>query len=121
MAVPDDIPAAAAGSAGLAARRVRALQIAVVAINVLVLIGLIAVFSRMFYLSSQPGGKAAWVPEARLPLPAGAAVRNVSLSGDRLLVHYDAAAVGASGIVIFELATGKVLSRVELVPGPRRE
>jgi hypothetical protein len=78
----------------------------------------------MFYLSSQSGGKAVWVPEARLPLPAGAAVRGVSLSGDRLLVQYEASHAGTGGgggVVILDLATGKVLSRVELVPGARRE
>ena len=48
-------------------------------------------------------------------LPAGAQVRGLALQGDRLAIHYDTAA--GSGIAVVDLATGRTLSRVQLVPG----
>ncbi|MGH6814293.1 MAG: hypothetical protein ACREC6_01165 [Hyphomicrobiaceae bacterium] len=115
--LPDDAPAA---GGALKSGQVRALQIAVVTVNILILIGLIAVFARMFYLSSQPSGKVpAWVPEARLALPAGAAVHGVSLSGDRLLVHYGTAD-GGRNVAILDLPSGKVLTRVDLGDAERK-
>ena len=44
--------------------------------------------------------------------PAGATVRNLSLSGNRLAVHYDAPSGG--GIAIVDLATGRTVQRIEL-------
>jgi hypothetical protein len=57
-------------------------------------------------------------PGVRLALPDGAQVRSMSLSGDRLAVHFDAP--GGGGIAIVDLASGQAVSRIELVPEPPR-
>jgi hypothetical protein len=54
----------------------------------------------------------------RAEIPAGATVKTMALAGDRLAVHFDAPAGG--GILVIELASGEVVSRVELVPAPPR-
>lgn len=102
---------------------VRALKIAVVVMGIMIVLGVLAVIGRIVYLANQrsaqgvsavPAGSARLSANARLALPAGAQVRQISLSGDRLAVHYEAA--GASGIAVLDLATGAVLSRVDVVP-----
>lgn len=100
---------------------VRALKIAIVVMGVMIVLGLITIIGRMIYLASQGGRQpsatavsARLAPAMRLALPAGAQVRHVSLSGDRLAVHFEGPA--GAGIAILDLATGGQLSRVELVP-----
>lgn len=100
---------------------VRALKISIVVMGVMIVLGLITIIGRMIYLASQGGrpssapAVSAWIaPAARLALPAGAQVRHVSLSADRLAVHFEGPA--GAGIAILDLATGAQLSRIELVP-----
>jgi hypothetical protein len=47
---------------------------------------------------------------AGLQLPAGAQVRSISLSGDRLAVHYEAQ--GSEGVAVIDLATGQPVASV---------
>lgn len=100
----------------------RNLKILVAALAVLIVIGVFTVIGRIIYLASrggvQSGSAAVVASNPRLALPAGATIRSLSMNGDRLAVHYDA--VSGSGIAVMDLATGKVLSRVELVPEPPR-
>lgn len=91
-------------------------------LNVVILLGLAAVFARMFYIASRSDGNQGKAPSIiqpgiRLPLPPGAEVGNVSLSGDRLAVSYSVE--GKPGVAILDLATGKVASTIELDTGPR--
>ena len=116
---PDSGGARSAGDAGLQ----RMLKVAIVAMGVMVVAGLLTVIGRIVYLASQDGQQAstasgAIAPAARLGLPEGASVRSVALSGDRLAVHYDAP--GGSGIAILDLASGRALSRVDIVQEPAR-
>jgi hypothetical protein len=103
---------------------VRALKIAVVAMGIMIVIGVLVVIGRIVYLASQgprpatasgavPTG-ARLAPASRLALPGGATVRQITLFGDRLAVHYEGPAGG--GIAILDLASGSVLSRVDIVP-----
>lgn len=100
----------------------RNLKIVVVAMGLLIVLGVLAVVGRIIYLASRGGAQStssgAIASAPRLALPAGAAIRSLSMSGDRLAVHFDAST--GSGIAVIDLATGKVLSRVELVPEPPR-
>ena len=113
----------------LNAGQVRLLKIAVVAMGLMILAGLAAVAGRVIYLASgaqKQAGTSGAVPAAatgtglrlmsaaRLALPALAVVRNLALSGDRMAVHFESPA--GSGIAIVDIATGAVVSRVELVP-----
>jgi len=113
----------AADAGPLGGGQVRALKIAIAVMGVLIVVGLLTVIARIIYLAGKPKAQPASagsivVPDARLALPAGAAIRQVSLSGDRLAVHYEAPA--GAGIAILDLATGRVLSRVQVVPDPPR-
>jgi phage shock protein PspC (stress-responsive transcriptional regulator) len=98
----------------------RNLKIAVIAMGVLIVLGVLTVIGRIIYLASRPAGQVTTLAASpRLALPAAASVRSVALSGDRLVVHYDAPT--GSGISVLDLASGRVLTRVELVPEPPRQ
>lgn len=105
-------------------RHVRMLRVAVIAMGVILIVGLAAVVARVVYLVGRGGSKASLTAESTLKdralvtLPSGAVVRNVSLSGPHLAMQYDAPS--GSGIVILDLATGKVISRVDLAAGGPR-
>ncbi len=104
---------------------VRWLKFAVIAMGIMIVVGLLVVIGRIVYLASNPprqgssasagtyaGGRIA--PAATLAVPAGSVIRQISLSGDRLAIHYEG--TGGSAVAIVELATGSVLSRVQIVP-----
>ncbi|MFM1815095.1 MAG: hypothetical protein RLZ98_1790 [Pseudomonadota bacterium] len=102
---------------------VRALKIVIVVMGVMIFAGLALVAARIIQLSSTPRtetasatGTVTMVDRARIAVPAGATIRNVALSGQRLVVHYDAPT--SSGILIMDTATGKTLSRIDIVPEP---
>jgi len=94
----------------------RNLKIIVIALGVLLFAGLAVIIGRIIYLASrqpvQPPVVAieALSAEQTMQLPAGADVRSISLSGDRLAVHY--IADGREGIAVLDLKTGKPLARV---------
>lgn len=102
-------------------RHVRMLKIAVIAMGVVLVLGFIAVIARIVYLvargneTSHATGVSQPIREnTRLALPAGATVRNLSLSGGRLAIHYDG--LTGSGIVVLDLQTGAAVSRIHIVP-----
>ena len=107
------------------------LKFAVIAMGLMIVAGLAAVTGRVIYLASGPQKQAASLSAAglsgassaatvrstlapRLALPAQAIVKHVSLSGDRLAVHFETPA--GAGIAIVDVASGAVLSRIDLVP-----
>jgi len=94
------------------------LKIAVIAMGVLIVLGVLTVIGRIIYLASRSPAQmttsGSVASNARLALPAGAVIRSISLSGDRLAIHFDTQA--GSGIAVLDLASGKTLSRVDLVP-----
>ena len=100
---------------------VRALKIAVVVMGIMIVLGVLTVIGRIVYLSSQgprqasvPAGAARVAGAARLALPPGAQVRQISLSGDRIAVHFEGPA--GAGIAVVDLASGAVLTRIDVVP-----
>ncbi len=101
---------------------VRALKFAVVAMAIMIVVGILVVIGRIVYLANQRGTQgssttatsARLSAQAQLALPAGASIRQIALSGDRLAIHYDSPAGAA--IAILDLASGTVLSRVQVVP-----
>lgn len=107
----------ASTDAGRHQRHARLLLVVVIALGVLLLVGFGAVVLRVIYLAGQPPrltASAATSPRSvSLPLPTGAQIRHTSLAGDRLAVTYDSPK--HSGIVVVDIATGQVLSRIELV------
>jgi hypothetical protein len=117
MAVTNAVDAAAAaqssGAPAAEARLERNLKIIVTVLAVLLFVGLAAVIGRIIYLASLPAAQpppeamagAPIAPAFSLALPAGAEVRSMALSGDRLAVHYEAA--GTQGIAVIDLRTGR--------------
>ena len=105
----------------------RTLKIIVVTLAILLFAGLAVAIARVIYLASAPAAQPsasaltaastpapmpAIRPEQSLALPAGAQVRSVSLSGNRLAVHYD---VGTSaGIAVLDLQTGRMITNVAI-------
>jgi len=100
----------------------RNLKIVVIVLGLLMLAGLAAIAGRVIYLASgaatQPAGPvpAMRPSELMLVLPADAQVRAVSLSGDRLAVHYEAG--GAEGIAVLDLQTGATVTTVGIERAP---
>ena len=118
--------------------QMRKLRIAVVGMGAVLLLGLATVIGRIVYLFNRapvdpaivaavntkagpgadprlPASERTLPPELRLALPAGAVVRNLSLAGNRLAVHYEAPS--GTAIAIIDLATGQTTQKVEIVPG----
>jgi hypothetical protein len=112
----------------------RVLKFIVVTLAILLVAGLLATVARVIYLASAPVAQPATAaltsttmpaptpairPEQSLPLPAGAQVRSVSLSGNRLAVYYEVGS--ASGIAVLDLQTGRTVTNVaiEAKPAPR--
>ncbi len=101
---------------------VRALKFAVVAMGIMIAVGFLVVIGRIVYLSNQRSTQgssttstsARLSAQAQLALPAGASIRQISLAGDRMAVHYDSPA--GSAIAVLDLTSGTVLSRVQVVP-----
>ena len=104
--------------------QVRALRIAVIAMGVLIVMGLIALIGRIIYIVARPSAQTASpsgviAPEIKASLPLGAMVRNIALNGDRMAIHYDAPSGG--GIAVVELSSGRTLSNIRLVTGPPKQ
>jgi hypothetical protein len=105
--------------------QVRWLMTAIVVMGILIVLGIVGVIARIFYLSSTPPPAPlrdalpkGVVTHARLQLPSGAVVRSLALDGDRLALYYEAPA--GSGVAIVSVASGRVLSRWSLEPEPPR-
>jgi hypothetical protein len=102
----------------------RILKLVVVALALLLFAGLAAIVWRVIYLASpsatQPAAapSPAIRPQQSLGLPPGAVVRSISLSGDRLAVHYEAGA--EAGIAVFDLKTGRLVTDIGAGPAPDR-
>ena len=112
---------AAAQPAPVDARLQRNLKMVVFGLALLIFAGLAAIAGRIIYLASgastQPAAHSlALRPEQILALPRGATVRSVSLSGDRLAVHYEAG--GDDGIAVLDLQTGQTVTSVGIERAP---
>jgi hypothetical protein len=98
----------------------RNLKIVVIALGVLIFAGLATAVGRIIYLASgkqaQPvASEPSFRPGTGLQLPAGAQVRSIALSGDRLAVHFEAA--GGEGIALVDLKTGQTVTSLAITRG----
>lgn len=107
----------AAEASGPDARQVRVLKIVVIGLGVLLLIGFGVVIARIAYLATQPGrglSSSAPLHDINVALPSGAVVRNTTISGDRMMVQFESPQ--QTGIVVINLTTGQVISRIGFGP-----
>lgn len=103
------------------ARQARILKIAVIVMGLMLVAGFVALLGAIVYQASR-SGESASAPAAAPPagetralaVPAGAEISRIAMDGDRLAVHLS----GPSGseIVVLDMRTGAVLSRVRLRP-----
>lgn len=102
--------------------QLRALRLAVIAMGVVLIVGFIIILARIFYLASRPGAlsstpaAATLHAEPVLGLPVGAAIKSLSLSGNRLAVQF--VSPSGDGIAVLDLETGRTLSRIKITAGP---
>ncbi len=99
------------------------LKLVVLGLGVLIVVGLAAVIGRVIYLSSATPAQPAPLAQAVttqpvLQLPAGAEVRSISLSGNRLAVHYQAGA--KEGVAVIDLKTGQSIADVAVQRGAEK-
>lgn len=104
--------------------QIRALRIAVIVMSLLLVVGFITVIARIIYLASRsnapataavqaaPAAPASLKPEVGVALPPGASLGSTHLDGARLTLGYTAPS--GNGVVILDMETGKVLSRVRV-------
>ena len=104
--------------------QMRKLRLAVIGMGAVLLLGFATVIGRIVYLLNRPAVDPSIVAvtsagappsDIRLALPAGATVRNLSFSGNRLAVHYDGPS--GPGIAIVDLATGHTAQTIAVTPG----
>jgi hypothetical protein len=101
-------------------RQVRVLKIAVIVMGILLVGGFAFVLAAIVYQASRGGQSAAGLGElptaigSELQIPQNATVTALALDGNRLALHLHSAA-GAE-IVVIDVATGKVISRIRLQP-----
>jgi hypothetical protein len=99
---------------------VRVLKIAVIAMGILLAGGFVFVLATIVYQASQLSKESAastFAPagvETEFAMPPDAAVSLLALDGDRLALHLRSSA--GPEIVVIDLATAKVLTRVKLKP-----
>ena len=88
-------PYSANDNGPLSPGQVKALKIAIAVMGVMIVAALLAIFGRVIYFSSAKKSapsaattQTVLAPQHQLALPSGAIVKNMSLRGNRLLVHY---------------------------------
>jgi hypothetical protein len=104
-------------------RQVRILKIAVIVMGILLVGGFAFVLAAIVYQASHPKQDVAApfpaanmgsAPIIELPVGQGASLTLMSLDGNRLALHLN----GGDGpeIVVIDLASGKIVARVQLKP-----
>lgn len=100
----------------------RGLKYAVIGMGIILILGFLTIIARIVYLTSRMDASATLpAGDISLPLPAGAEVLTMSLSGNRLAVHTREAATGERQIVVIDLASGLIVNRVQLTAPAGRE
>ena len=101
-------------------RQVRALKIAVIVMGILLVGGFAFVLAAIVYQASkgaQDRVAAEAMPagvETELAIPKDATINSLALDGDRLALHLSSAS--GPEVVVLDLKSGKVISRVRLTP-----
>ena len=104
-------------SALLSQTHVKALKFAVIAMGVLIFVGLAVVVGRIIYLASgsstsEPLAASAVAADGQVSLPMGARVKQMTMTNDRLVLHYESNA--NAGLVILDLKTARQISHIEI-------
>lgn len=95
----------------------RGMKYAVIGMGVVLILGFFIILARIVYLTSRMDASPAPGADLSIAVPAGAEVTTMSLSGNRMALHLSGPEADARSIVILDLASGRVVSRVRLIPG----
>ncbi len=117
MAVANQADNRRLAGAAFTPRQVQALKIAVILMGIVLIGGFALVLGTIVYQATRGAGQpSAALKETKidLALPKDAGVTSLSLDGDRLAIHFNSA--GGAQIVVVDLISGKVVSRVRLNP-----
>lgn len=100
---------------------VKLLKFAVIAMGVMIVVGLAVVVGRIIYLatgSSTPAPTTASAPATggQISLPPGARVKQMTMTNERLALHYEGK--DTSGLIIVDLRTGQQISRFDIATKP---
>lgn len=113
--------------------QMRKLKAAVIGMGIILLAGFALVIGRIVYLLNRPAVDSAGdarpiatsppssaiagsglAAPTQMTLPDGAVIKHLSLSGNRLAIHYEAPS--GRGIQILDLVTGRPAQRIDIVP-----
>ena len=121
------------------AAKQRTLKVIVIGLGILIVLAVAGVVAGMTYRAwqigkplagaSSPAAKSAGTPapallspplaaDVKLSLPQGSTVKSATLSGTRLVVQHDGPS--GTGIIILDLVSGQVVSRVSIETAPAR-
>jgi hypothetical protein len=92
----------------------RAMKYAVIGMGVILILGFFIILARIVYLTSRMDASGPVGSEVVVAVPAGAQVTSMSLSNNRLALHLKGEGSAKGSIVVIDLATGRVISRVQL-------
>lgn len=99
----------------------RALKVLVVVMGILILAGVTVIVVTIVRRATGPSATpatAATIGDLKFPLPPGAMIEEQSLEGDRFVVRMRLAD-GTIRLMVFDLAHGRELGRVDFVPQTR--
>ncbi len=100
----------------------RFMKIVVIVLGIALVLGFFTIIGRMIYLTSgrdasvAPVTRGGTVREVAVPVSPGAEVRHLAFDGNRIAVHLTGPAGGPGTILVVDIATGRVASRIELLP-----
>lgn len=113
-------------------KNIQKLQIAVIAMGIVLIVGIGVVIARIVYLATRSATPTVTTAspsaapstaitstaaaKARLALPDGAQIQNMSLSGNRLAIHFTAPT--GAGIRIIDTTSGAILGDIQITPEP---
>jgi hypothetical protein len=108
--------------------QMRMLRAAVIGMGILLVVGVLVLIGRIVYLARSggtltsgttvavPTSQLKFAPDVKVALPSGAMVKSTTVSDDRLTIAY--ADARGDGILIVDLTTGQVISRVRIERAP---
>lgn len=94
----------------------RMMKYAVIGMGIVLILGFFIILARIVYLTSRMDASVPAGQTLSVGVPVGAEVTTMSLSGNRLALHLTGPSQGERFITIVDLASGRVISRVRLVP-----
>ena len=94
----------------------RWLKYAVIGMGVILILGFFVIAARIVYLTSRMDASVPAGESLSVSVQAGAEIKTMALSGNRLALHLSGPGNEDRAIMIIDLASGRVLSRVRLTP-----